>query len=40
MLNINRKFVAVFVASMAVLLGAAMIANPIGHIEILIPKIL
>jgi hypothetical protein len=33
MLNINRKFVAVFVASMAVLLGAAMIANPIAQVS-------
>jgi hypothetical protein len=33
MLNINRKFVAVFVASMAVLLGAAMIANPIAQVN-------
>ena len=33
MLNINRKFVAVFFASMAVLLGAAMIANPIAQVN-------
>jgi hypothetical protein len=33
MLNINRKFVAVLVASMALLLGAAMIANPIAQVN-------
>jgi hypothetical protein len=33
MLNIHRKFVAVFFASMAVLLGAAMIANPIAQVN-------
>jgi hypothetical protein len=33
MLNISRKFIAVFGASMAVLLGAAMIANPIAQVN-------
>ena len=33
MLNINRKLVAVLVASMAILLGAAMIANPIAQVN-------